>query len=96
MLVFPAIDMLGGKVVRLYQGDYAQSEVYGDDPAHYAASFEKAGARCLHVVDLDGAKAGKPANFALVQDIARKTGLFIEFGGGVRDEETVERCLAAI
>uniref|UniRef100_S0DDE7 1-(5-phosphoribosyl)-5-[(5-phosphoribosylamino)methylideneamino]imidazole-4-carboxamideisomerase n=1 Tax=termite gut metagenome TaxID=433724 RepID=S0DDE7_9ZZZZ len=95
MVVFPAIDMLGGRVVRLFQGDYAQSEVYGDDPARYAAGFEQAGASHLHLVDLDGARAGKPANFALVRNIAQKTGLFIELGGGIRDEATVEQCFEA-
>ncbi len=95
MLLFPAIDLLGGQVVRLYQGDYAQSEVYSGDPARCAADFERAGAACLHVVDLDGAKTGKPVNFDHVQNIARATGLFIELGGGIRDEAAVEQCFAA-
>ena len=95
MEIFPAIDLLGGQVVRLYQGDYGKKSTFGDDPAAFAKQFEKAGARYLHLVDLDGAKAGMPQNFDAVRRIAAGTGLFIEFGGGVRDVETVERCFAA-
>ncbi len=95
MEIFPAIDLLGGQVVRLYQGDYGKKSTFGNDPAAFAKQFEEAGARYLHLVDLDGAKAGTPQNFASVQRIADSTGLFIEFGGGVRDEETVERCFEA-
>lgn len=95
MLIFPAIDLLEGRVVRLYQGDYDQNEVYGDDPAAFAAQFAAAGARQLHVVDLNGAKAGKPQNFEAVQSICAATDMLVELGGGVRNEETVEQCLAA-
>ena len=66
MEIFPAIDLSGGRVVRLTKGDYNQMEVYGDDPAAVAQDFERQGARYLHVVDLDGAKDGTLANFAAV------------------------------
>ncbi len=95
MKILPAIDLLGGHVVRLYQGDYKQKQAFGDDPLLFAKDFEAAGARHLHVVDLDGAKGGTPANFAAVHRIAEETGLKIEFGGGVRDEATIERCFDA-
>lgn len=95
MEIFPAIDLLGGQVVRLFQGDYGKKSTFGNDPSAFAKRFEAEGARCLHLVDLDGAKLGVPQNFASVQQIAENTNLFVEFGGGVRDEETVERCFAA-
>lgn len=95
MILFPAIDMLGGKAVRLFQGDYAQSQVFGDDPAAFARRFAAEGASHLHLVDLDGARAGQPQNFDILRAIAAEANLFIEFGGGVRSEETVEACFAA-
>ncbi|OJG88107.1 1-(5-phosphoribosyl)-5-[(5-phosphoribosylamino)methylideneamino]imidazole-4-carboxamide isomerase [Enterococcus raffinosus] len=79
----------------MYQGDYAQKEVFGDDPVAFAQSFEKAGAKCLHLVDLDGAKAGKLHYFEIAKKIAENTNLFVEVGGGIRDEETIEHCLSA-
>lgn len=95
MHIFPAIDMMGGRVVRLFQGDYGKSETYGDDPLEFAQIFKSAGAAHLHLVDLDGAKAGGMRNFEDARRITRETGLFCELGGGIRDEQTVEKCLEA-
>lgn len=95
MLIFPAIDLIDGQVVRLFQGDYTKQQTYGDNPAEFAAKFEKAGATYLHLVDLDGAKAGVSKNFAIAQKIASATKLCIELGGGIRDEAAVERCFNA-
>ena len=93
MELLPAIDLRDGKVVRLFQGDYDQMTVYGDDPAAQAKAFAAAGARNLHVVDLDGAKDGTTANFATIQNIVRATGLSVEVGGGIRTEERIQRYL---
>lgn len=95
MKIFPAIDLLDEKVVRLYQGDYDQKEVFGDDPVAFVQSFEKAGAKYLHLVDLDGAKAGKLHYFGIAKKIVENTNLFVEVGGGIRDEETIKHCLSA-
>ena len=94
MKIFPAIDLYGGKAVRLYKGDYAQMTVYSDDPVSVARDFERQGAKYIHVVDLEGAKIGKPAHLDVVDRIAKETDLFIEIGGGIRDMETVERYLS--
>ena len=91
MQIFPAIDLRGGQVVRLYQGDYDQMTVYGADPCAVARDFMAAGARYLHVVDLDGALDGTLANFESIAAIARQGGLYIEVGGGIRDEERIHR-----
>ena len=93
MQIFPAIDLRGGQVVRLYQGDYDQETVYGADPCVQARAFLDAGARYLHVVDLDGARDGTTANFDSIAAIARQGGLYIEVGGGVRTEERICRYL---
>nr|WP_325247099.1 1-(5-phosphoribosyl)-5-[(5-phosphoribosylamino)methylideneamino]imidazole-4-carboxamide isomerase [uncultured Oscillibacter sp.] len=93
MQIFPAIDLRGGQVVRLYQGDYDQMTVYGADPCAVARDFMAAGARYLHVVDLDGALDGTLANFESIAAIARQGGLYIEVGGGIRDEERIRRYL---
>lgn len=90
MIIFPAIDILGGKPVRLYQGDYAQSEVVASDIVEQAKQFELAGASWLHMVDLDGAKAGQPENFDYVRAVKEATGLQIQIGGGIRNVETLE------
>lgn len=95
MLIYPAIDLLGGKAVRLYQGDYNKVDVFGDDPAVFAGEFAKAGAQYLHVVDLDGARDGKPKNFESIQKIAKATGMFVELGGGIRDTESVKNSFDA-
>ena len=95
MYLLPAIDILGGKVVRLAKGDYAQVTVYNDDPLAQACAFEAAGATWVHVVDLDGARTGEPANIDAVERIARETSLRVETGGGVRSLQTLERLLGA-
>ena len=93
MQIFPAIDLSGGQVVRLYQGDYDQMTVYGSDPCAVARDFIAAGAKYLHVVDLDGAKDGTLANFESIAAIARQGGLYIEVGGGIRTEERIQQYL---
>lgn len=93
MKLFPAIDLRGGQVVRLTQGDYDRMTVYGADPAAQAAAFRQAGASCLHLVDLDGARDGAPANGPAIQAIARQGGLYIEVGGGIRTQERIEQYL---
>lgn len=93
MRIFPAIDLSGGQVVRLYQGDYDKMTVYGADPAAAARRFLAAGAKCLHVVDLDGAKDGTTANFASIAAIAAEGGLYIEVGGGIRTEDRIRQYL---
>lgn len=93
MDIFPAIDLRDGKVVRLFQGDYDKMTVYGDDPVSTAFEFQKKGAKNLHVVDLDGAKDGSLANFDIIEKIVKKTDLFVEVGGGIRDEERIREYL---
>ena len=93
MQIFPAIDLSGGQVVRLYQGDYDQMTVYGSDPCAVAREFITAGAKYLHVVDLDGAKDGTLANFESIAAIAKQGGLYIEVGGGIRTEERIQQYL---
>ena len=93
MQIFPAIDLSGGKVVRLYQGDYEKMTVYGADPCAVARDFIAAGAKYLHVVDLDGAKDGTLANFESISALAKQGGLYIEVGGGIRTEERIEKYL---
>ena len=93
MQIFPAIDLRGGQVVRLYQGDYDQETVYGSDPCAYAREFIDAGAQYLHVVDLDGARDGTTANFDSIAAIAKQGGLYIEVGGGIRTEDRIRQYL---
>ncbi len=93
MIIFPAIDIIAGEAVRLYKGDFAQKKVYSSDPVSVAKEFKKAGATHVHLVDLDGAKAGEPKNFDLVCRIKRETGLFVEIGGGIRERETIDQYL---
>ena len=95
MLIFPAIDLYGKCAVRLYKGDYAQMTVYSDDPVSVARDFERAGARWVHLVDLEGAKLGATPNIDVVSAIAQSTTLKCEIGGGIRDMATVERYFAA-
>ncbi len=95
MLIFPAIDMYGGKAVRLYKGDYNQMTVYSDDPVSVAHDFEEKGAKWVHLVDLEGAKLGTTPNIETVRAIANNTSLFCEIGGGIRDMATVERYFEA-
>ena len=91
MYLLPAIDILGGRAVRLAKGDYDAVTVYNEDPGLQAQLFEEAGAEWLHVVDLDGAKSGRPENLAAVERILRLTSLKVEVGGGVRSLETIDR-----
>ena len=91
MLIFPAIDLYGGKAVRLYKGDYKQMTVYSEEPLEVARDFEKKGASCAHLVDLEGAKDGNTPNIDVVERIAKQTSLFTEIGGGIRNMETVEK-----
>ncbi len=93
MQIFPAIDLSGGQVVRLYQGDYDQMTVYGQDPCAAARTFLEAGAKYLHLVDLDGARDGTTANFDSIAAIARQGGLYIEVGGGIRTKDRIRQYL---
>src|SRR5262245_48057448 len=93
--VIPAIDLRGGRVVRLEQGDFERERVFGTDPGAVAVAFAESGARWLHVVDLDGARAGEPAQLAQVRAIVEAVGgrASIEVGGGIRSAATVENVL---
>lgn len=93
--VIPAIDLRGGRCVRLYQGDYGRETVYGDDPAAMALRWQAAGARRLHVVDLDGARSGEQVNAEAVRAIVEAVSIPVELGGGIRDIETIERWVTA-
>ncbi len=94
MQIFPATDILGGKVVRLTKGNYNQVNMYADSPAKMALEFIKDGATNLHMVDLDGAKDGAPVNFEAIREAAKIKDLFIEVGGGIRDMKRVEDYLS--
>lgn len=94
MKLYPAIDLRGGQVVRLTQGDYDRMTVYGADPCAQARAFLSAGAKYLHVVDLDGAKDGTLSNYDTIAALAEQGGLFIEVGGGIRTEELIEKYLS--
>ena len=91
MNIIPAIDLIGGKAVRLKKGDYNEVTVYNDDPTEVAKSFERSGASFMHVVDLDGAKDGSTANFDTIRNIVAGTSLFVEVGGGIRSIDTVRK-----
>ena len=95
MILFPAIDLKEGHCVRLIQGDMAQATIFSDSPADQAASFERQGFEWLHIVDLDGAFAGKPVNAEAVRAIVKRINLPIQLGGGIRDIRTVEGWLEA-
>lgn len=95
MNIFPAIDLYQGKAVRLYKGDYAQMTVYSDHPEEVARDFQNQGAGYMHLVDLEGAKVGTPANLPTIRRILEATELFTEVGGGIRSMETVEAYLSA-
>ena len=95
MELWPAIDLRGGRCVRLLQGDYERETVFGDDPVAMARQFVAAGARRLHIVDLDGAKAGTPVQAALVERIVQAAGVPCQIGGGIRTLETARRYAAA-
>ena len=93
MEIIPAVDIRGGRCVRLYQGDYSQETAFNEDPVTAALTWYSQGAQWLHVVDLDGAVAGEPRNMEVVEEIIKETGLSIELGGGIRKEEVAERLL---
>ena len=95
MRIIPAIDLINGQCVRLTQGDYAQKKVYNANPLEVAKSFEDNGIKYLHLVDLDGAKAGKVVNLKVLETIANNTNLIIDFGGGLRTTEDIERVFSA-
>ncbi len=95
MLIYPAIDLYGGKAVRLFKGDYAQMTIYNDNPVEVAQDFRNCGATRIHLVDLEGAKEGTTPNFDTVTAIKAATGLFCEIGGGIRDMATIDRYLSA-
>ena len=95
MRLFPAIDLFDKKAVRLYKGNYNEMTVYSDDPCSVALDFKAAGAGFIHVVDLEGAKDGTTPNISVVSDIAQKTGLFVEVGGGIRSMEVLDRYFSA-
>src|SRR6478735_7565071 len=87
MTIIPAIDIIDGNCVRLTQGDYGQKTIYNENPLEVAKGFEAAGLQRLHLVDLDGAKAGAVKNWKVLQSIATNTSLIIDFGGGIKKEE---------
>ena len=90
MQIIPAIDIIEGKCVRLTKGDYSQKKIYNENPLEVAKQFEEAGLKRLHLVDLDGAKQGKVCNWKVLETIAAKTSLIIDFGGGVKTEKDVD------
>lgn len=91
--IWPAIDLRGGKCVRLQQGDYGRETVFGEDPAAMARHWVDQGAECLHLVDLDGARDGRPGNLASVEAILRAVDVPCELGGGIRSEEVIAKLL---
>ena len=94
MNIFPAIDLFQGKAVRLYKGDYAQMTVYSDNPPEVARDFLNKGAKFIHLVDLEGAKSGKPENLETIKRIIETGDLFVEVGGGIRSVDTIEAYLS--
>ena len=90
MQIIPAIDIIEGKCVRLTKGNYSQKKIYNENPLEVAKEFEDAGLKRLHLVDLDGAKQGKVCNWKVLETIAAKTSLIIDFGGGVKTEKDVD------
>lgn len=89
MILFPAIDIQGGKCVRLLRGDFSEATVFGNDPVFRAELWQEEGAQALHVVDLDGAREGKLVNLAIIEEIADKLKIPVQYGGGIRNEETL-------
>jgi phosphoribosylformimino-5-aminoimidazole carboxamide ribotide isomerase len=94
MEIIPAVDIRGGKCVRLYQGDYKQETVFDEDPVTAALTWYSQGARWLHIVDLDGAVAGEPQNMGVIEEIIKESGLLIELGGGIRQEAVAKKLLS--
>lgn len=95
MQIIPAIDLIGGQCVRLTEGDFAQQTTYDSNPLEVAKRFEAHGVKRLHLVDLDGARARKPVNLAVLENIASNTGLIIDFGGGLQSEEALQQAFDA-
>jgi phosphoribosylformimino-5-aminoimidazole carboxamide ribotide isomerase len=95
LTIIPAIDIIGGKCVRLEQGDFSSAKAYSSDPLGMAKSFEDAGVKRLHIVDLDGARTGSPVNLFVLERIASATSLEIDFGGGIKTEESLLSVLDA-
>jgi phosphoribosylformimino-5-aminoimidazole carboxamide ribotide isomerase len=93
MEIIPAVDIRGGRCVRLYQGDYNQETVFDEDPVTAALTWYSQGAGWLHIVDLDGAVAGEPRNMEVIGEIMKESGLLIELGGGIRQEEVADKLL---
>ena len=93
--IIPAIDLIDGQCVRLTQGDYSRSKVYSSDPVEVALGFGEAGAKRLHLVDLDGAKASEPKNLAVLEKIVSATSMEVEFGGGIKSEASLKSVLDA-
>ena len=94
MEIIPAVDIKGGKCVRLYQGDYSKETVFSEDPVAVALNWQAQGASRLHLVDLDGAASGEPLNIDVVEAIVKRVNLSVQLGGGIRDEATVAKLLA--
>ncbi len=95
MRIFPAIDIIDGKAVRLHKGDYSTAKIYSDDVLSVAKGFAEDGAEYLHIVDLDGAKGGKTRNFSVIEKITTATGMFCEVGGGIRTMDSIESYLSS-
>ena len=94
MKLYPAIDLYEGKAVRLYKGEYQQMTVYNENPLEVAMDFQNAGATCIHMVDLEGAKFGNTSNLPVIERIVKATDLFVEVGGGIRTMETIDAYLS--
>ena len=94
MKLYPAIDLFEGKAVRLFKGEYQQMTVYNENPLEVALDFQNAGAECIHLVDLEGAKFGTTSNLPVIERIVKATDLFVEVGGGIRTMETIEAYLS--
>jgi phosphoribosylformimino-5-aminoimidazole carboxamide ribotide isomerase len=94
MQIIPAIDLKGGKCVRLYQGDYNQETVFSQDPVAVARKWQEQGAKRLHLIDLDGAACGEPQNLDVIEIIVKTTGLPVQLGGGIRTEDNVIKVLS--
>jgi len=90
MIIYPAIDIMGGRCVRLVQGRFSDETVYSDHPVEMALKFEQMGAQYIHVVDLDGARLGRPQNTAIIREMAVNLGIPVQLGGGIRSIETIE------
>ncbi len=91
MIIFPATDIKDGKVVRLTKGDYGQMKVYSAEALDKALEFKSAGAEYLHMVDLDGAKDGEMKNFSVIENVVKNSGMKVQIGGGIRDEQTIKK-----